>query len=225
MDHRDPLRLRHADAALDRSGVGVRRAGARSSRTSPRRCWRSTLRARASSVAAGVDLVAQRERIDAEPLGELVDRLLEREDALHLAGRAERRARPGVGEDVVLLCGHVRTGIHHRVREADARAARDAAGAVALELRSPSACRRASAPIFSRWRLLGRLPTDDVLLAAIEHHAHRRAGLARQVDRQQPEVADAVLRAEPAAGEIADDAHLALRQVRTSRPPRRARWS
>src|SRR5437867_3418006 len=51
---------------------------------------------------AGV-LPAQRERVNAHPLGELVDRGLERERALDIPRRAERRQRARVGDDLVRL--------------------------------------------------------------------------------------------------------------------------
>ena len=47
-----------------------------------------------------VDLVAQLERVHPELLRKLIDRLLEREAALRMAGRAERGRRAGVDEDV-----------------------------------------------------------------------------------------------------------------------------
>ena len=145
-------------------------------------------------------------------MGELVECLLEREDALHLARRPEGRTGSGVGEDVVLLLGDVGAGIHHRVRETDAAAARDAAGAVAHELNSGEGAIAPCANLESL-QAAGSITGRDVLLAPIEHHPNGRACLARQVDSQQSEIADAVLGAEAASGEIADDAHAALRQL------------
>src|SRR5207245_4034805 len=46
---------------------------------------------------------AQRERVNTHPLGELVDRGLERERALDVPRRAERRQRARVGDDLVRL--------------------------------------------------------------------------------------------------------------------------
>ena len=91
-----------------------------------------------------VDLVAQRERIHVELVSQLVERLLEREDPLHLSGRAERGARAGIREHVVVLGGDVRNRIHRSVAEADAGARGHAARAVTLDLQRRHACRRAS---------------------------------------------------------------------------------
>jgi hypothetical protein len=52
-----------------------------------------------------------------------------------------------------------------------------------------------------------------VLLSTAQHQPDRRAGLAREIGRQHAEIPDAVLGAESAAGEVADDPDLALGQA------------
>ena len=56
------------------------------------------------------------------------------------------------------------------------------------------------------------VPADDVLLAPRERAAHGPAGPLRELGREQDVVAGAVLRAEAAAHELADDANPVLRQ-------------
>ena len=181
---------------------------------------RSARRAPRVVCPACVDDFAQRQRIQVQPVGELVDRLLEREDSLDLSRSSECRAGAGVREHVVLLLAHVRARIHHRVRESDAGAARDASGPVALE------CDRSQGPVPFRANpqplpAVRAIACRHVLLPAIEHQSNRRAGLSRQVDREQSEVPDPILGAESAAGEVADDAHPVLRKVETAPRPRR----
>ena len=95
-----------------------------------------------------------------KPLGELVDRLLEREDALDLAGRAERRARAGVGEDVVLfLAARSGTDTSWRARSRRRRRRRRRR-CRSSRARSRSSVPSRFAPILSRCRLSGRLPAD-----------------------------------------------------------------
>ena len=77
----DPLRLRHADPAFDRPCVRARRLPLRPVRTLGADAALDLACARIVGVVR-VDLLAQRERIHAEALRQLIDRLLEREDAL-----------------------------------------------------------------------------------------------------------------------------------------------
>ena len=94
-----PERLRHADAALDRPGIGAGLVALLPA---------DALRADATFLAphrAGIDAVAQRQRIDAELVGEFVDRLLHGEGAGRVAGPAHRRTAAGVDEHVVLRGG------------------------------------------------------------------------------------------------------------------------
>ena len=206
-----PLRLRHADAALDRTGVRAGRPALRPACALGADASLDLARPRVVRVVR-VDLLAQRERIHIELVGQLVERLLEREDSLHLPGRAKRGARAGVGEDVVVLYGAGSGSDTSRCGEADARARGHAAGAVTLDLqrRQRAVALRAELEALNAARPVA---DADVLLAAIEHQPHRRARLARQVDRERAVVADAELRAEPAAGELADHADLVLRQL------------
>ena len=106
-----------------------------------------------------VDLSPERERIHPKLLRQLVDGLLQGEDALDLTGRPEGGAGSGVGEDVVLLHLHVRAVVERGVAEADARAAGHTAAAVGLELEATSVPSRL-APSLSRWMLFGRFPPD-----------------------------------------------------------------
>src|SRR5262249_23192364 len=126
----DPLRLRHADAALDRTAI---RAGGLASRPFEELRADAPLSCTCACIVsvARVDAIAERERIGADFDGELIERLLEREDALRLPRSAKRRARSRVHEDVVVLGLRVRRRIHRPDREANARAGCDAAGAEA----------------------------------------------------------------------------------------------
>ena len=80
----------------------------------------------------GVDCVAKTQRIHPQTIGDLIDRLLQSKNTLHLTGRPKRRARAGIGEDIKLFGAHVWTRIHHRVSEADARPRGHAATPVTL---------------------------------------------------------------------------------------------
>ena len=62
-----------------------------------------------------------------------------------------------------------------------------------------------------------RLPVGEVLLAPRERAADRTAGALCELDRDERVVARAVLRAEAAAHELADDAHLVRREAELAR--------
>ena len=55
-----------------------------------------------------------------------------------------------------------------------------------------------------------------MFLAPIQHEAHGRPRVARQVDGEHAVIADAVLGAEAAAGELADHTNLVGRKVEYS---------
>ena len=222
VDDVHPLRLRHADAALDGPGVGARGSALRPAEALGADAPLDFARARVVGVVR-VDPVAQRERIHAECVGQLVERLLEREDPCTCPGARKAAAGAGVREHVVVLGGYVRDGYIVSVAEADAGARGHAARAVALELAAPSAVPSRFAPSLRRWRLLGRLPT---LTCSSRRSSMSRTGARALRDRwiaSSAVVADAELRAEAAAGELADDADLFPSAARTRRPPRRAR--
>ena len=143
------------------TGRGPRWAvGAASSQTARHRCGarrpaRANLR-----YPLRIDLVAQRDGVHANALGELVEGLFEREDALHLSGRAEGRAWAGIGEHVVML-GRIRwgrgtssRGRSRRPRQLPRRRCHSFRAVIAVSVPSRLA------PTFRRWRLLGRLPTE-----------------------------------------------------------------
>ena len=91
-----PQRLRHADAALDRPGIGaglVTPLPADALRADP---------ALLAPHRARIDAVAQHQRIEAELVRQFVDRLLHGERARRVAGSAHRRTAAGVDEHVVL---------------------------------------------------------------------------------------------------------------------------
>ena len=160
--------------------------------------------------------VAQLERIHPQPVRERVDGLLEPEGALRVPWRAERRRRSGMQEYVGLLDVHHLGGVDvlHRPRAAGPRGAARAAKRVEAQRGELSLLGRADAQPLDG---AGTVPHREVLAAAIEEQAHRRARLAREVGGDDAVVAGAELRPEPAAGELADDAHLALRQIEERR--------
>ena len=122
-----PQRLRHADAALDRARIGVRLVTLFPA---------DALRADPAFLAAHrawVDALAQCQRIDAELVGELVDRLLHGERAGRVARSAHRRAATGIDEHVVLRGGEIRAGVERLGEVADARADPHAGGAEFLQ--------------------------------------------------------------------------------------------
>ena len=104
----EPLRLRHADAALDRS-----RSDAGRRRSLPIEALRAERRfARRRIVGVfRIDAISKFDRIDAKAMRDLIHRLLEREDALHLSGPAKGGAGPGVREHVVVFGRDVRAGV------------------------------------------------------------------------------------------------------------------
>src|SRR5207247_1107654 len=112
------------DAALDRPGIGAGRLA-----VGPADLFGADLAFDLARVA-GVVLLAELQRIDAEFFGQLIDRLLQGEDGLRVPGRPERRRGAGVGEDVVVLGADGRAGVHVLRRTARSRAGADAAGAV-----------------------------------------------------------------------------------------------
>src|SRR6185369_9673903 len=117
--------------------------------------------------------------------------------------RAEGSARAGVGEHVVVFGRDIRDRIHGGVAEADAGARSHAAGAITLDVQ----CCDGSVAFGTQLQALkgaGSVADSDVLLAAIEHEPHRRSGLARQMNCERAVIADAELRAEAAAGVLAD---------------------
>ena len=138
--------------------------------------------------------------------------MFQREDALDLSRRPERGTRAGVGEDVVLIRADIGAGIKHPVREADSGATGHAAGPPALE-RDRGQRAVASGPDLEPLQAVRPIASRDMLFTAVQHQPHRRASLPRQMDRQQAEVADAVLRTESAAREVADHADAILRQL------------
>ena len=106
--------------------------------------------------------------------------------------------------------------------EADARARSDAACAVALQLHGSQRAVALRADLQSL-QAARAIADGHVLFAPIEHEAHWRARLARQVDRERAVVADAVFRAEAAAGEFAEHTNLVWRKTENLRRLRRAR--
>ena len=122
-----PQRLRHADAALDRARIGGRLVAlfpVYALRADP--AFLAAHRAR-------VDALAQCQRIDAELVGQLIDRLLHGEGAGRVAGSAHRRAAAGVDEHVVLRGGEVRAGVERLGEVAGARADPHASSAELLQ--------------------------------------------------------------------------------------------
>ena len=211
-----PQRLRHADAALDQPGIGAGRVAPLPA---------DALRAEAAFLAphrARVDAVAQRQRIDAELVGEFVDRLLHGERAGRVAGPAHRRAAAGVDEHVVLRGGEIRAGVERLGEIADAGADADAGRAVfhQRDRGQRAVTARADAQVLPGRRTVAGV---EMLFLAIEHQAHRRARLARQHDGVAAIGAELRLRAEAAAHGGDLHAHLAELQAEGLAPVRGAR--
>ena len=149
-----PHRLRHADAALDRAGIG---AGRMAALPADARGAEAPLLA---PDRARVDAVAQGQRIEAEPVGEFVDRLLHGEGARRVTGTAHRPAATGVDEHVVLRDREIGAGVE-RLREiADAGARPHAGGAVFQQTIAVSVPSR-RAPMRRRCQVAGRLPVSS----------------------------------------------------------------
>src|SRR5439155_13798416 len=171
----------HAEAAFAHAGIAARRTplgpaeafGADLALGLARRARRLVVAAGTRRARSGVELVAQRDRIDARLLRQLVDELLERERALRLPGRAERRRRPGVREHVVLLRARMLARVQRRADPADAAAGGDAARAPA---RLHDGGERAVLLGADLHRLHRRRTIADaqVLFLATEHEPHRR---------------------------------------------------
>ena len=214
---RPHMRLRHADAALDGAARRCRRAGAAPSRTSRRRCGARPCAPRAC-VSPGV--ARRRRSCRAARAGPCrASRPARRSPA-----RARRRpaAWPGArnaaaGPALVKTSycsertfGHGYSALR---RSPTPGAGRDAAGAVALEVDRGERAVLLRAEL----ELLHRVgPVADATGAPRGGRASaapaRRAFFDRCV-ASTPKLPDAELRAEPAAHELGDDAHLALRQV------------
>jgi hypothetical protein len=80
---------------------------------------------------AGIDRVAQSQRIELQPLGKFVDGLFQRECSGRIPRSPHRRTWPGVDENVILRTLEVRARIERLRDVADAGSGSDARCAVA----------------------------------------------------------------------------------------------
>ena len=156
--------------------------------------------------------LSQLERVDAELCGELVEQALERPRALDEAGRAESGHRRQVQLGSVLDRAHVVAGVeqlHGAGRRHEPAVPPERAGVLAAE-RGERAVRAGGCGDVLPGRVA--VPADDVLVAARDGAARRAPGPLRELGGEQDGVVEACLRAEAAAHELADDAHLVGRQ-------------
>ena len=172
-------------------------------------------RVRQPGPLVGVDVVqpAQLERVEVEPRGELVHRLVEHGHALDDARRAERvlraQARPD-GEDhrPDVLAGVEGQGGLGDGEDPAARAHLDDRGELD-RLQRPVAA-RAEGDGLAR----PRAPSaDDLVLVAGQREAHRPAGGPRELGCEERLDARALLRAEAAADELRDHADALARKA------------
>ena len=159
----------------------------------------------------------QLERVQVELRRELVEQALEPERPLDEAGRAERLHRRRVDLRRVEDRAHVLAVVEQPHRAVGRRGPAVPAGRV-HEL----AGEREQRPVGlgGGGQPLNRgvaVPGREVLLAPGERAADRTAGALRELDRDERVVARAVLRAEAAAHELADDAHLVRREAELAR--------
>ena len=133
MNDRHPVRLRHADAALDGSCIRVRRLARLPADAVGSDAAFDGARGRILG-ARCVDLLAQKNRVHADLLGKLVEHLFESENSLHLARRAECGARSCICKHVIVFREDVRAWIHHGMAEADAGPGRYASATETFEL-------------------------------------------------------------------------------------------
>ena len=123
---------------------------------------------------ARIDALAQRERIERQALGELVDRRLQAPGAGRIARAAHGASRPGVGEDVVLRGFEIRALVERLGEIADPGAEPHAGRAVAFDRN------RGQRPVSARAdpdALVGGGPIARVhlLLGPRQRKTHRRA--------------------------------------------------
>ena len=203
---RAPQRLRHANAAPDRAGIGARRMTPR-----PADLFRADSPLLAPD-GARIDPLAQRQRIHSQPFGEFVDRHLHAPGARRVSGAAHGGSGPGVGEDVVLRRFKVRTLVKRLGEIADSGVQADARGAVALDRnrRQRSLAPRADADALMGGRAIARV---HLLLGPGQGQTDRRSRLTRQRDGEAAVGAERRFRAEPAAHAVDHDPHLIERQV------------
>ena len=161
---------------------------------------------------ARIDPVAQDDRIEAEALGQVVDRLFEAESTRRIARRPHRAARPRIDEHVVLCALEIWAGIERLGDIADASADRDAGSAVAYE-RDRGKRAVALGADAQTLRCAGAIARIHLLFFAIEDDAHGRGSFARQGDGDPPVIAERRFRPEAAAHSIDDNAHAVERQA------------
>ena len=151
------------------------------------------LRAEAPFLAphrARVDAVAQCQRIEAELLGQFVDRLLQRERARRVARPAHRAAGAGIDEHVVLRGFEVGAGVQRLRRRCRRRRRAPRRRCHSSAARSRSASRRAARRCASAARSPGGCRQSICSSSPVEHQPHRRARLARQHDGDAAIVAE-----------------------------------
>ena len=161
--------------------------------------------------------LSQLQRVDAELCGELVEEALERPGALDEAGRPEGGHRRQVQLGSVLDGAHVVAGVeelNRAGRRYEPAVPPHRAGVLAAE-RGEGAVRAGGCGDVLPRRVA--VPADDVLVAARDRAAHGTPGPLRELGREQDGVVEAGLRAEAAAHELADDAHLVGRQPERGR--------
>ena len=165
---------------------------------------------------ARVDTVAQRQRIEAELVGQLVDRLLHGKGARRVAGTAHRRAAAGIDEHVALRRGEVRAGVQRLGEVADAGADAHARRAVFQQgdRGQRAVAARADAQVLPGGRAIAGV---ELLLLPIEHQPHRRPRLTRQHDGMAAIRPELGLRAEAAAHRGDLHPHLAELQAKALR--------
>jgi hypothetical protein len=168
------------------------------------------LRRVGTALGIGVEVIdaAKLERVHIDLRRDLVEQALQPERPLDEPGRAEGRIRRRVQLRAVLDEAHVvaRVEVLHRPaghrREAGPADGIDELAAERGE--RPVRFRPGDEPLNGRVAVAGR----GVLLAARQRALHRAARPFRQLGADVRVVAGPVLRAEPAAHELADDAHV-----------------
>ena len=206
MDIRAPQRLGNADAALYSTLIG---AGPMPPPPS------DPLRADPALLAAHrtrIDPIAQRQRIDGQPLCQLVDRLLDGEGARRIARRAHGAAGARIDENIILPAFEIGTGIGCLGNVADASAQPNAGSAIACQRnrRQSSVTARAD---FQVLESAGPIACVHLLLFPVKGDAHRRSRLTRQQNRDASVIAKRGLGAEAASHSLDDDAHAVQRQA------------
>ncbi len=165
-------------------------------------------------------LEPQLERIDAELVGEQVDRELARPRRLHLPVTAEGAVRRQVRVDAVGVDPRVLPAVRAGAGEAHLLSDAGAAVGVGAGVGPAPHPTGDEGPVGARAELDsddGRMAVQRLpLLVTVEHGLHRPPRLARERgdDRLEP---DERLRAERAAHRRADDSHRLLRQVEDAR--------